>query len=149
MKLINWFLNFIRSFWSKKEPKQLCNSTPAETPPITPRIFKIHLSPPSSGRVVFQTESFERCCLCGSVINANDPIALYQEPNKERTWNAAYIEIENKKNYLGCLGWDCCVSGGFFSGYLREDGFVEMAFGTSNVLEEVMRTGKPIYIDLS
>lgn len=62
-----------------------------------------------------------RCSLCGLPIFPGDAVALYNESSK----GLKHMEVAAKvaDSYVGCMRWDCCPCGGFFSGHWTEEGF--------------------------
>ncbi len=59
------------------------------------------------------------CALCGLPIMPGDGVALYDDDNDGIRENATHID-----NFvIGCIRWECCPSGGFFSGYWTKQGF--------------------------
>lgn len=89
----------------------------------------------------------QRCSQCGSPISIGDPIVLYPEANPLRTWHAAYVEINGHRQYLGCLDWDCCPSGGLLAGHLTRDG-ARFLFGGESAVAHTLKTGVAVHIDL-
>jgi len=55
-----------------------------------------------------------RCAQCGLPIFPGAPVALYAGPAAAFTkaWSTMH-----EGQYVGCLRWDCCPSGGFFAGH--------------------------------
>jgi hypothetical protein len=66
-----------------------------------------------------------RCALCGTGILPGEGVALYHSSGP-----IPHFELATKvgKCVVGCLGWNCCPSGGFFSGHWTEDGFKKSDF---------------------
>lgn len=56
-----------------------------------------------------------RCCLCGFPILPGDGVALYDADSiAEKNYP---IKLLGNSLAIGCMRWNCCPSGGFFSGY--------------------------------
>ena len=84
---------------------------------------------------------FIRCVLCGEVIMPGEPVAVYWKRNKGMRKKIGMLVGEN---YLGCMAWDCCPSGGFWGGHWTENGFVSAFSDGGSVADEVMRTGRAV-----
>lgn len=55
-----------------------------------------------------------RCCLCGFPILPGDGIASYNADSvRPKNWDFTAVG----GFAVGCMRWDCCPSGGFFSGH--------------------------------
>lgn len=92
-----------------------------------------------------------RCALCGFPIMPGDPVAVYGNNKKlfKKEWMTTVGEGKDEdKGVIGCLRWDCCPSGGFFSGHWMGDHYVP-AFEGGNIADEVFRTGQAVYVDLN
>lgn len=83
---------------------------------------------------------FCRCALCGQVIHPGEPVALYAPSRKfRREW-----VTEVKAGVIGCLGWDCCPSGGFFAGHWLKGKF-RPAFGNGlSSAAQALATGQVV-----
>ncbi len=81
-----------------------------------------------------------RCALCGFGIMPGDPVALYAGGAKFRKEIATKVDGQ----WVGCLRWNCCPSGGFFAGHWTTNGY-RPAFEHGSIVAEVMATGKPIF----
>jgi hypothetical protein len=79
-----------------------------------------------------------KCASCGLIITPGDAVALYHESSP-----GLLVQTAKKvgDSYIGCMRWDCCPCGGFFSGYWTENGF-KPAFESSTAAGESARTGK-------
>lgn len=82
-----------------------------------------------------------RCVLCGVAIFPGEPVAVYSRRSRGMRKKIGTLVGEN---YLGCMSWDCCPSGGFWGGHWTENGFISAFPDGGSVADEVMRTGKPI-----
>lgn len=78
-----------------------------------------------------------QCCLCGRPIKPGDGVALYHKDSKgiKKEWATYVGDVA-----LGCLGWNCCPSGGFFAGHWTEKGF-KSAFEGKTITEKTKKTG--------
>jgi len=81
-----------------------------------------------------------RCCLCGGAILPGEPVALYSGGRGINKKMATRVG----KEFVGCLAWECCPSGGFFSGHWSQDGFKPTFASGNSVAAEVFATGKAI-----
>ncbi len=84
-----------------------------------------------------------RCALCGHVILPGEPVALYVDDRKlfkKEAWKTLA-----DGHVVGCMRWDCCPSGGFFSGHWTPQGF-RPAFAHGSAVAEVFATGKAIIV---
>lgn len=64
-----------------------------------------------------------RCCSCRLPIFPDGPVALY---SSGPIFKDIGTRISEDGPYMGCLRWDCCPSGGFFSGHWNGKEFVPM-----------------------
>ncbi|MFH1088361.1 MAG: hypothetical protein V1719_00795 [Patescibacteria group bacterium] len=89
-----------------------------------------------------------RCASCGLPILPGAPIARYNIVGSHKPWTC-YISEEmdgrvSRKTVIGCLRWDCCDTGAYFSGHWTEEGFAP-AFGHGgNALDECYYTKEPV-----
>ncbi len=66
-----------------------------------------------------------RCCLCGLVIMPGDGVAFYHKDSEGiKKEFAEFVRV----GAIGCMRWECCPSGGFYSGNWTTEGF-RSAFG--------------------
>jgi hypothetical protein len=87
-----------------------------------------------------------RCASCGLPILPGEPVALYSWTSRGLRFRQA--AARHKRQYIGCMRWDCCPSGAFFSGYWSEKGFVPL-FDGKTMAEETLATGREIAVDSS
>lgn len=85
-----------------------------------------------------------RCASCRLAILPGEAVASYHESS-----NDLHKDIAKRvgDNYLGCLRWDCCPSGAFFSGHWNGREFAP-AFGGNTAAAECFETGKGIIGDV-
>ncbi len=83
-----------------------------------------------------------RCALCGCAILPGEGVAAYaDDPSYKEAWKTRIGS--DKDGVLGCMGWDCCPSGGFFAGHWTLDGF-RPAYAHGSAMSEAIATGKPV-----
>jgi len=83
-----------------------------------------------------------RCALCGCAILPGEGVAAYaDDPEYKEAWKTRIGR--DKDGVIGCLGWDCCPTAGFFSGHWTEEGF-RPAYKHGSAMAEAMATGKPV-----
>ncbi len=89
-------------------------------------------------------QSAIRCCLCGYGILPGDEVALYHKKSKGIKKDiATFIE----DGAVGCLLWDCCLSGAFFAGHWTSQGF-RPAFSEGRTAgEEAVSRESPMIIN--
>lgn len=87
-----------------------------------------------------------RCASCGLPILPGQPIVLYSIEDKHHPWTC-YVSREGKKSVIGCLGWYCCKSGGFFAGYWTNKGFRPEYSHGGTAFDECFQTGDTIYVN--
>jgi len=89
-----------------------------------------------------------RCSLCGLPVYPGEGVALYDSHSEGLRVDIARKVDEN--HVIGCIRWDCCLSGGFFAGYWTEQGFksvlgdspktaAEQAFDSGKIITGNMR----------
>lgn len=83
-----------------------------------------------------------RCAQCGLPIFPGAPVALYAGPAAAFTKGWATM-VDGQ--YVGCLRWDCCPSGGFFSGHWTSKGF-RPAFGAGSAAAMAMASGGMVVV---
>lgn len=85
------------------------------------------------------TDHTIRCALCGFIIRRGEAVALYAGGGKFRK----DIATKYDGQWIGCMRWNCCPSGGFFAGHWTSEGFKPL-FKHGSMAAEVMATGKPM-----
>ena len=66
-----------------------------------------------------------QCSLCGLSIVPGSPVALYDASSPDLRKDGITFVGEFA---IGCLRWNCCPCGGFFSGHWTRDGFEPISF---------------------
>ncbi len=90
----------------------------------------------------FVMEGSIRCAACGLIIRDDDPVALYSSGDGLGRYPSTLVDGQ----YVGCMRWDCCPSGGFFSGHWTSQGFKPLFASGNSVVGEVFATGEPVFI---
>jgi len=81
-----------------------------------------------------------RCALCGHHIMPGEPVALYVD---DGGFNPKWM-TKLGRDVVGCLRWDCCPSGGFFSGHWDGEKVLP-AFGEyGSAVEQAFKTGQVV-----
>lgn len=87
-----------------------------------------------------------RCVICGFAIWPGDPVAVYADSRKfKKEWKTT-VSKDKKDRVIGCMRWECCPSGGFFSGHWMGNHFAP-AFTTGSAAAEAFLTGKPVLVN--
>jgi len=82
-----------------------------------------------------------RCALCGLVIMPGAPVALYAGPTSSFRKSCA---TKHEGQFVGCLRWDCCPSGGFFAGHWDGEKVLPAFDGGNCAAAEALRTGRVV-----
>jgi hypothetical protein len=85
-----------------------------------------------------------RCALCGLPIFPGEGVALYSRASSQ------YKSIATKvgKNFIGCLRWECCPSGGFYAGHWTGENGFRPAYGGDTAVGHAYATGKPVIVNV-
>lgn len=83
-----------------------------------------------------------RCALCGNPIFPGSPVARYGDMKDFKGEWKTYAD-EEETVVIGCMGWDCCPSGGFFSGHWTGE-YIDSPFEYGSVAAEAFATGKVV-----
>jgi hypothetical protein len=89
-------------------------------------------------------ESAIRCCLCGYGILPYDEVALYHKKSVGIKKGVATF-IGNRA--VGCLLYDCCLSGAFFAGHWSFEGFKPTFSDGRTALEEAVSSKSIVMIN--
>lgn len=87
-----------------------------------------------------------RCVLCGHAIFPGEPVAAYGDDRRfKKTWKT-YAD-EERTVVIGCMRWDCCPSGGFFSGTWTGRG-IKSPFKTGSAAGDAFAAGEPVFVNI-
>ena len=84
-----------------------------------------------------------RCAVCGGAIFPGNGVAVYHVMNNKML-NLEIATYADKDHVIGCLGMDCCPSGGFFAGHWDGKSFQSEYGGTKTAVEQVFDSGDMI-----
>lgn len=120
---------FFMNFWGERQ-------YPAR------HVFRGRRLCPDCALEIFRRESI-RCVLCGLAILPGHPVACYGGGEGLRTDIATRTD---KGDWLGCLRWNCCPSGGFFAGHWNGKKFIGAFDEGRAAAAEVFATGKAVAV---
>ncbi|MFC1638727.1 hypothetical protein ACFL26_00470 [Patescibacteria group bacterium] len=61
-------------------------------------------------------ERIMRCSACGRPIFPGEPVVTYHDADGEPLYDGPYTQ-EFREDHVGCLDWDCCPEGTYFTGH--------------------------------
>lgn len=94
-----------------------------------------------------QFEAAITCAYCDDVIFRGDPVSTYF-PASELPEGFMEHATRTPMGFVGCMGWDCCPTGGFFAGHWVGNG-VRSPFSTGTAATEALHSGDMVISDIA
>ena len=91
-----------------------------------------------------------RCAACGMLIMPGEGIALYAENGSFLYADSGtkFTHPDGRVSVVGCMGWDCCPSGGFFAGHWSSTGLKPLNPEGNGLAAHTMLTGNAVVMTI-
>ncbi|MBI4435735.1 hypothetical protein HY630_03620 [Candidatus Uhrbacteria bacterium] len=91
-------------------------------------------------RFVAEFQGAIECAYCHEVIFPGDPVSTYSPMADELPEGFEARATRTCNGFVGCMGWECCPTGGFFSGEWTAEG-IRTGFATGTAAGDAFKGG--------